>query len=919
MANRPAFVLHDLGRDPGLIKCLRSRRSRINLRMTLEQPSVRKDRRVERSSQYRMWIFAIITVFAALLSGYMGRSYERQARVSYLQLLIKSSVTTNAQVFYDTGNGLSEDESRTQPLQAGDTFQSVRYSLPDRPIHLLRFDPIAVGGGRVILRRAELVNYEGSVEQTLPLESLRSANDIASMQLTDEGLVIETIPSAKDPQTIFALRYPITPPRPSLLWPAVIGVSWFTSTLLVCAAVFFAVLKLLGWSALRAKWVDTNRRFAFMAKAMSNADFIVFDRFAIWFYTICLTIFLIMCIAGLHGSSIDIFSSGYHRGAPGVEPIIGTPRGIRSDEWNYHTPWILNQYLRPDRFSPRDTLVGPGNAGLIANVPVWHFTTIFRPEFWGFFVLPLDNAYSIYWEAKWFILLTGLFTLLLLITHSTIAAAIGALWFLFSASTQWQLSWPSLLPDLVGLCCWIVCLACYLLVSRSMKWACIAGLGLIICAVDFAMCAYIPHQIPLVWFALCAIAYWIIVKYSSIWEPGYRSRRFAIIMLALCSIALILGLFYRDVAETVTALANTSYPGHRLVGGGGYNLFGLGSHFLDLWTTEASFPPPLGNICEASGFLWLAPVTLFCFSRVRPLDRKQKIAFVCFGLFFVAILSWEVLPIAASTARLAFFDRVPAGRALPTLGLVNVVLVTTALSWPRKRLTWGCGQHLIEGAGIFVVTLIILGLVNLGFGNFYSLEAVAAAAALVAVSAKCLLEGWVLGFGVAVVVPLIIAYSFVNPLERGFNTIFRSELFQTVQSHPALRRGKWLVFSQAPTLDPWGSGFVSAVGCDVFNGLKYVPDLKDLELFDTTGTNRAKLNQSAYLLVELAPNGSSEDFERLGPIGILVWKVNPLDRRFQQIGIRYLAFPSQPPPEVLKGLKPAANNPVSTFWIYELP
>lgn len=885
--------------------------------MTIEYLSVRKDRRVERSSQYRTSV--IIAVFVALLSGYVYLSFERQAHLSYLQLLIKSSVTTNAQVFYDTGNGLSEDESRIQPLQEGGTFRSVRYSLPDRPIHLLRFDPIASGGGKVILRKAELVNSEGTVEQTLPLETLQPANDIASMQLTDEGLVIETLPSAKDPQTIFVLRYPIVLPRPPLLWTAVIAVSWLVSTVLACVAVFVAVFKLLAWSSLRYRWAHINRPFAFMAEAISNDDFIVFDGFAIWFYSICVTIFLAMCIAGLHGSSIDIFSSGYHRGAPGVEPIIGTPRGIRSDEWNYHTPWILNQYLRPDRFSPKGTVVGPGNAGLIANIPVRHFTTIFRPEFWGFFVLPFDNAYSIYWEAKWLILLTGLFTLLLLITHSTTVSAIGALWFLFSAFTQWQFSWPSLLPDLVGLCCWIICLSCYLLVSRSVKWACIAGVGLIICAVDFALCLYVPHQIPLVWFALCAIAYWIIIKYSSIWEPGYRLRRFAIIMLALFSIALILGLFYRDVAETVTALANTTYPGHRLVGGGGYNLFGLGSHLFDFWTTESSFPPALGNICEASGFLWLAPVTLFCFSRVRPLDRKQKIAFVCFGLFFVAILSWEVLPIAASTARFTFFDRVPAGRALPTLGLVNIVLVMTALSWPRKRLARGWGQHLIEGAGIFGIALIILGLVNLGFGNFYGLEAVAVAAALVAVAAKCLLEGWVLGFGVAVVAPLVIAYSFVNPLDRGFDTIFRSELFQTVQSHPALRQGKWLVFSQAPTLDPWGSGFVEAVGCDVFNGLKYVPDLKDLELFDTRGTNSAKLNQSAYLLVELAPNGSSEDFERLGTVGILVWKVNPLDPRLRQIGIRYLAFPFQPPPEVLKGLKAAANNPISTFWIYELP
>src|SRR5438477_9675311 len=143
--------------------------------------------------------------------------------------------------------------------------------------------------------------------------------------------------------------------------------------------------KLPGRYSLSVKLAGINRRFDVLADTMSNSDFIVFDRSAIWFYTICIVIFIVVCLAGLHGSSIGIFSSVYHYGAPGAAPLLGTPRPIRVDEWNFHTPLILNQYLRPDRFSPKDTIVGPGNAGLVANGPMWHFTTLFRPEFWGFF------------------------------------------------------------------------------------------------------------------------------------------------------------------------------------------------------------------------------------------------------------------------------------------------------------------------------------------------------------------------------------------------------------------------------------------------------------------------------------------------------------------------------------------------------
>lgn len=656
-----------------------------------------------------------------------------------------------------------------------------------------------------------------------------------------------------------------------------------------------------------------NAQFDALAKTISDPHCIVFDRYAIWFYAISIVVFLVMCGAALQGSSIGIFSSLYHYGAPEAKPLLGTPRSVRVDEWNFHTPAILNQYLRPDRFSPRDTAVGPGNAGLIANLPVWHFTTLFRPEFWGFFILPFNYAYSVYWEAKWFILLTGLFSFLLLLTHSTPASITGALWFLFSGSTQWQLSWPSLLPDMVGLCCWIICLVCYLLVTTHLKRSVVAALCLVACAMDFAMCAYIPHQIPLVWFAVFVVAFWASSRLPVILEPGFRRKRAAVLLLACCSIAAVMAFLYRDIADTVTALANTSYPGRRFMGGGGYNLIVLGSHFLDLWKTQAHFPPSLGNICEGAGFLWLAPAVLFCLPRVRPLHRGQTLTLVSLGLLFVSIWSWEVLPVPASIARLTLFARVGAGRALPGLGLVNVVIVTLVLSWPRLPVTRRLLNHLIESAGIFSLVLAFLGLVNLGLGSFFSLITILAAAALATAAAKCLLEGWVLGFGLVVVLPGVLVYSLVNPLQRGFKTIFDSEVFQVIQSHPGLRQGKWLVFSP----DPTAAGFFSSLGCSVYNGMKYVPDLKGLDLFDPTGNNHARFNQAGYLLADLPTNGSDE-FEPRG-VGMVLWRVNPLDRRLRKISIRYVAFLSQPPPEFLYHLRPVAPNPVGRFWLYELP
>ncbi|MBV8847736.1 MAG: hypothetical protein JO307_33395 [Bryobacterales bacterium] len=500
-----------------------------------------------------------------------------------------------------------------------------------------------------------------------------------------------------------------------------------------------------------------------------------------------------------------------------------------------------------------------------------------------------------------------------MLTRSTSTSIMGALWFTFSAFTQWQFSWPSQLPDMVGLCAWIVCLFCYLL-SGSDDWMPLvfAALGFVACAVNFAMFAYLPHQIPLIWCAVFIIGSWAAGRVHVLRSPQFWPRRLAIILSAFCLLGAVMFFLYRDIAPTIAVVANTYYPGRRSLGGGGYNLAILGSHFLDLWNTEARYPPSLPNICEASGFIWLAPVTLFCLSRVKRVPGTQKIAFVSLGLFFVWLWSFEILPIPASITRLVFFDIVPPGRALPALGLVNVALVALVLAWPREPVQRSFFQQLTQGAAIFALILAVIGLVNVSFGNFYSFQAISVTSLLLTLAVKFLLDGRTFWFGTAVVIPSVLVFSGVNPVQRGFDTVFRSDLFRFVHSRPALLNGKWLVFS--PDIAP--SGFFSAVGCDVFTGMKYVPDLKDLGVFDPTGENFAKFNRAGYLLASLAANSSSNDFEQNGIV--VTWKVNPLDPRLRQVGIRYVAFQSEPPQDIKRSLAPLTSNPVSTFWIYEL-
>src|SRR4029079_5012568 len=102
-----------------------------------------------------------------------------------------------------------------------------------------------------------------------------------------------------------------------------------------------------------------------------------FDRTAAWFYSICLVVFLALAVGKFHGSSISITGTSYLDWIDANHtPPLGTPKQVRSDEWSFHTPTILNQLYRKDRLSVNDSMLGPGKAALIGNIPCWHFTQI---------------------------------------------------------------------------------------------------------------------------------------------------------------------------------------------------------------------------------------------------------------------------------------------------------------------------------------------------------------------------------------------------------------------------------------------------------------------------------------------------------------------------------------------------------------
>jgi hypothetical protein len=820
-----------------------------------------------------------------------------------MEVEMSSTVTSRAQVYWDMGEGMSDDKSSSQPVRAGDKTRLLRFPLPHGELRALRFDPLT-SPGTIVIRRAALLRSDGT-EIPIDPHIIRGVIGFDQVELGPSGLRYRIRNDSLDPQLAIDMKFPID------LQSAYPG-NGVIAKIVICNALLFCLEYLLffwppGLSGTAAIAKTLNEAAAGLADRMSSPRFIVFDRFAIWFYTSCLALFIAASLANLNGSSMGVYWTNFKEGAP-ANLIAGKPQPIRGDEIYYGTPHILNQYFRFKPLEMAVTASGTDNVGLLAEIPVKHVTTLARPQFWPFFILPGDYAYSTWWQAKGLIMATGVFTLLLLITQSSMLSIVGTLWLLFSQFTQWCYSWPSMLPEMAGMFCFTVVFFLYLTVGRNrLALACCAVAGAA-CAVNFALTAYVPHQIPYAWTGIVFAAAWLIAHRTDILTRDYSRWRIAATLGFLVLTGALMLTVFIDAKTAIAGIAATEYPGHRSLSGGGFSLTTLATHFLAASEDVTRFPPEYSNINESSGFLWLAPVSLFAIGRVRLFKPDQRILFI--GLWTVALLitAWMVLPIPASIGRFFFFDRAQGVRFLPALGLINVFITMLFLSAPAGRRRFTLGAKFLFTAPVVFALLYVA---NQNIHAYFHLSELLLGTLWATLAIAFLLDGRRWAFAAAVVIPNVLLFGLINPIQRGIEPITKSPLFELIQQNPNLRQGKWMIFG-----GDFPPSIFTAAGCDVYNAMRYLPDLRHFPLLQAHGVDTRPLNNLGYLdIVQLEPGQRPQT--RTSKVGTVL-SVDPMDPLVKELGIRYVAFHERPTAEMLTHLKPLIEGTVSEFWVYEL-
>jgi hypothetical protein len=638
------------------------------------------------------------------------------------------------------------------------------------------------------------------------------------------------------------------------------------------------------------------------------------------FIALCCGLFLICVLLRLNGSSSAFWANDLGASDEPTGLIAGGPRLTRSDEWLVWTPAALAQLHHLPPMPVENPALGAGTAPLLMSVPVRHYSMLFRPQFWGFFVFDEERAFAWFWSTKIFSLLIAFFLLFRMLLKGRVALAVlGSVAISYSSYVQWFFSCPPMLPEMLA--SWaLMLLAGKTCFDPAPLWnKVVAGIVLVGSAINFILCCYPAFEIPLAYLALTLFGIFL-------WERRAKSFQggFAWLAGSLILTAAVLWPTFVECRSTLEIIAQTSYPGARRGSGGTMPIAHLFSGVLNFFDGNRPHPAMFLNTTESSNFfpIWLAAIgsVLWRLWKSRKTDGKRisthsETIPLCIGLAaFVTFFScYAVIGLPEWFCRITALTFCPEVRVRLAIGIAGLMLTFLSLRADGLALVSGRARALVP---------IVIGLAALAYILWIRGENSAYLTpgyVILLVGVTTLLgslyfctRGIVFGFALAGV--LLLNNFLVNPISDGLPILLRSRAAQHIagiyKSDPT---AGWAVYEQGTRAQ-----FVIASGAHVFNGIKSVPDLDLMSRLDSAHTSRDIYNRYAFMTLRLPPPGIRTASFKLTATDFYNAFISPFDETMQDVALRYVVFPRLLTTEEMGTMTLIDALPSNQIWIYKL-
>ena len=352
--------------------------------------------------------------------------------------------------------------------------------------------------------------------------------------------------------------------------------------------------------------------------------------------------------------------------------VAGSPRAIRVDEYLTYTPLmqasVNNSFTRYNESS----LYREDMRGCLA-FPIADWGALFKPTLWGFFVLDPAHAYSLHFYALMVLFVVGYMRLFQMMGGTPLASLLAALvLFLTSFMQGW---WGSNAPTFA--------LFPWLLACLDFKWS---WTGRAVLFYWLACCwmiglFYPPFMIPQAFVGLL----FLICFRPDLFRKG-PLLKVGVAAVAACATVV----FY--LRDYISAIANTLYPGKRVVEGGADLLWVWPSHLFPTALIQGHQSTVVGvNVCEIGviGSFYLLAVLCFAhWEKLRGGGPVPRLPFMILGAGVLAVGAWMYLPLPGWVGVPLLWDRVRGDRMRLGMGLLLFLLAFLAANRLELKLSW---------------------------------------------------------------------------------------------------------------------------------------------------------------------------------------------------------------------------------------
>lgn len=579
------------------------------------------------------------------------------------------------------------------------------------------------------------------------------------------------------------------------------------------------------------------------------------------FPLLALAAFAVLVSLHLSGSSIAAADPQHH----GL--ISGTPRAIRSDEFQLSTPLALGSAVQ---HFPSHQWIGLTDVDVAATalgVPASDWTEVVKPQDWGYFAFGSAAGLAAAWWWPYLICALGAYALLgLLLRRPLLAAALSTALTLTPYAGWWN--GPGLQ---IGFGCLTAAALLASWRARRTRSAVVLTLAAAYSGACFALALYPPWQVATAWILLAVVA----GTYLDTRPPVARALWTT--MAAAVTAGLVAGLWALSHRAAIAAQAATLYPGHRISSAGEGTLTQLMTAPLNFWlsgpagrTLHAGNGP--SNLSEAASAWLPLPVlaVVACWAVVRlrvratnptdptidgaaahPPHRWTSVALVA---AMSLLLAWSLLPLPHIVGSLTELSRVQGARVPMVLSLGGILVLALSTDRSSRPPRWVPGALVVAVAATAWLTVEVRD--HLPWTASKAPLLLVVASALVLASVMSALLGGRRTQNIAAVLLALYAFGswrMINPVEHGVRAVTDSAVGRELNALGIPVGSRVTVFA-----DPSSSfrlvAQVRASGYQSLSGMTPYPNANLMEAL--APTQRSRWNNYAQYIWADGPAGS---------------------------------------------------------------